>query len=604
MERIQTHLYDSHEDASSRIAGQIAELIRARAAEGRHAVLGLATGDTPIGLYQQLIRMHRQEGLDFSNVITFNLDEYWPIDPKAPQSYHAFMQRKLFDHINIPADQTNVPDGCVPRDDVDDFCRRYEARIQEAGGIGLQILGIGRTGHIGFNEPGSTPDSITHLVRLDRMTRNDAARDFFGEQNVPQYAITMGIGTILAAKEICLLAFGEHKADILAQAVEGEVTAQIAASFLQQHPNAGIHIDRAAARSLTRTRMPWLTGSWEWTEAQTRKAVIWLAQQREKPILELTYEDYADNGLYDLLAEKGNAYNLNLQVFYHLKDTITGWPGGRDGGKRVVVFSPHPDDDVLFMGATLERLCRHGHEVHTVYMTDGVSDVFDHDALRFAEFAHGFNEIFGLAKAQTAQIDRHIEAFLRKKNPGAEDSDEVKSVKSLIRRTEAVAAAGHCGVPEENCHFLDLSFSDGHGSVSQVQCILDDLQPDLLFAAGEHCNPWGSHWLCWRSIQEALQITDRDLPEVWLYRGTWDEWQPHLIDWAVPVCPQEIFHKRQAIFRHQSQLGRMLYPAIHDKREFWQRAEDRIRHTAQVYDKLGLPQYAGIEAFVQWSADQ
>lgn len=613
LERIRTELFASSRAASKAVADRIADLIRSRAAEGRNTVLGLATGHTPIGIYRELIRLHQAGQLDLSGVVTFNLDEYWPMSRQAVQGYWRWMHENFFDHVNIPPENIHIPDGQVPAEQIDDFCVAYERAIADAGGIDLQILGIGRTGHIGFNEPGSPRDSVTRRVALDRVTRLDAASDFFGEEHVPREAITMGIGTIMAARAICLLAFGEHKAPIIRRAVEGDVSAQVSASFLQEHHDATFYVGPAAAADLTRIATPWLVGSCRWDELLTRRAVIWLSLKLGKAVLALTNEDYGENHLQSLLADRGGAYDINLGVFRHLMNTISGWPGGKEPGKRILVFSPHPDDDVISMGATLCRLVRQGHDVHVAYQTSGNIAVFDHAVLRQADFVAGFNAIFGLAAPQTQRIEQHIEQFLRNKQPGAVDSEEVQAVKTLIRKIEAQAAAAFCGVRRENCHFLDMPFYKTgivHKkpiSPEDIDCVLDILaqvRPDIVFAAGDLSDPHGTHRMCFQAVLAALeQYANRigHLPAVWLYRGAWQEWRPHEVDLAVPISPDELYHKRHAIFRHESQKDRAMFPGPYDSREFWQRAEERNRGMAAIYDKLGLPEYHGIEAFVSWS---
>jgi len=611
-ERIPTSVYAESEAASRAVAGEIAALIRRRAEEGRPCVLGLATGHAPINVYRELIRVHREEGLGFAHVVTFNLDEYWPMRPDAPQSYARWMQENLFDFVDIPAESIHVPNGTIPAEQVEDQCRRYEQRIREAGGIDLQLLGIGRTGHIGFNEPGSPRDSRTRLVRLDRVTRLDAAADFFGPENVPESALSMGVETILEARSIRLLAFGEHKAEILRRTVEEPVSPQVAASFLQEHDDAAIYTDTAAAAKLTRIATPWKGQRCGWDERLTRKAVVWLSRKTDKAILSLRAEDYAENDLQPLLTDRGGAYQVNLEVFKRLMNTITGWPAGKTPGRRVLVFSPHPDDDVICMGATLAKLCVQGHEVHCAYQTSGNLAVFDHDVLRFADFVREFNQIFGLAAEQTDRIDEHIEQFLRNKAPGTMDSEEVRAVKTLIRKTEAIAAAGFCGVPRERCHFLDLPFYRtgtvrkhpiGSEDIELVADLLCRVRPELIFAAGDLSDPHGTHRVCLEAILAGLDRCRGELgePQLWLYRGAWQEWEPHEIDMAVPVSPDELYQKRHAIFRHESQKDRAMFPGAHDSREFWQRAEERNRHTAATYDALGLPEYHGIEAFAHFS---
>lgn len=611
VERIPVKVYENDKLASKAVALRIATVIRERASQGRPAVLGLATGHTPVNVYRELIRMHREEGLDFSSVVTFNLDEYWPIEPTALQSYHTWMNENLFKHVNIRPDSINIPSGTVTDKEIRFHCREYEKKIVAAGGIDIQIVGIGRSGHVGFNEPGSGRDSRTRRIHLDRVTRKDAASDFFGEENVPEMAITMGVGTIMEAREICMLAFGEHKAPIIQRAVEGEVSQTVSASFLQQHPNATVFVDQAAAACLTRVATPWLVGPCQWDELLTRHAVIWLAQKLKKPILKLTDEDYAENGLMDLRAH-GGAYNINITVFKHLMDTITGWPVGKKGDKRILVFSPHPDDDVISMGGTLRRLAEQKHEVHVAYMVSGYLSVFDHDVARYADFVREFNQIFNLTPEQSRTIESHIDKFLRHKKPGDIDSLEIQSIKGLIRRAEAIDAATYCEIPEDRLHFLDMPFyntgkvqklSIGEDDIAAVKKVFDLVKPEVIFAAGDMSDPHGTHRLCLEAVLKVFHEYEASCsvkPVLWLYRGAWQEWDPQQIDMAVPFSPDELKNKRYAIFRHQSQKDRAMFPGPYDSREFWQRAEDRNMDSANCYDALGLPEYHAIEAFAKY----
>ncbi|MCD6304621.1 MAG: glucosamine-6-phosphate deaminase, partial [Planctomycetes bacterium] len=518
LEKIRTEVYGVSAEASRAVAEEIASLIRDKAARNETCVLGLATGSTPMSVYAELIRMHQREGLSFANVVTFNLDEYYPIDPAELQSYRRFMRENLFDHVDIDPANVHIPDGTLPVEQVGQFCRDYEQAIADAGGIDLQLLGIGRTGHIGFNEPGSSPDSRTRLIWLDNLTRIDAASDFFGLANVPRRAITMGIGTILEARRIILMAFGERKARIVARAVEGEVLPAVTASFLQRHGDARFVLDVAAAAELTRFKCPWVLGPVSWSDQAIRRAVIWLARRAEKAILKLTDEDYNANHLQSLLAAHGPAYEINLRVFRQLQATITGWPGGkpphakRPGDvdrptdavfpKRVLVFSPHPDDDVISMGGTLIRLVEQGHDVHVAYQTSGSIAVFDDDAIRFADFATEYNRAFGIDEKRTAELERHVEEFLKHKKPGQVDSDDVQRIKALIRQGEARAAGRHCGLTEENIHFLDMPFYAtgrvrkepiGPADVRLVVDLLEKLQPHQVYAAGDLSDPHGTH---------------------------------------------------------------------------------------------------------------
>ncbi len=638
VEKIPVRVFGEAQAASAEVAREIAELIRTRAAVGKKCVLGLPTGSTPVGVYAELVRLHREEGLSFKNVVTFNLDEYFPMPREELQSYWRFMHEHLFDHVDIDPANVHMPDGRIAMEAVPAFCSGYERAIADAGGLDLQLLGIGRTGHIGFNEPGSGRESRTRLITLDKMTRLDAASDFFGEEHVPRRAITMGVGTILAARRVVLLAFGENKAQVIAQAVEGPVSTSVAASFLQEHVDAEIVLDEAAAAELTRFKTPWLVemenSKWKiekgvvWDDFMTRKAVIWLAKKVGKAILKLTDEDYNEHGLQELVAARESAYEVNIDVFRALQETITGWPGGKPASekrpgditrvtdaifpKRVVVFSPHPDDDVISMGGTLIRLVDQGHEVHVGYQTSGNIAVFDADAIRFADFAADYNRLFGIGADEAGRVERHIEEFLRNKKPGQVDSAEVQQIKGLIRRGEARAAGRSCGIPEERLHFLDLPFYEtgrvkkkplGEEDVRIVMQLLERVQPQQIYAAGDLSDPHGTHRVCLAAVVEALRrlkdVAWMKQCEVWLYRGAWQEWEVEKIEMAVPLSPEELRRKRMAVFKHQSQKDRAMFPGV-DEREFWQRAEDRNRATAKVYDQLGLAEYEAVEGFVRW----
>ncbi|MBY0312015.1 MAG: glucosamine-6-phosphate deaminase, partial [Phycisphaerales bacterium] len=638
----------------------IADLIRAKQRAGERAVLGLATGSTPTGVYDELVRMHEHDGLSFKNVVTFNLDEYYPMKPTDFQSYVRFMREHLFDHVDIDQRNINIPDGTTPRDKVQDFCEHYERKIRSLGGVDIQLLGIGRTGHIGFNEPGSGKDSRTRIITLDKVTRMDAASDFFGEWNVPRKAITMGVGTILSARRVVLLAFGEHKAGVIKRSVEGEITQHIAASFLQEHRSAKIVLDAAAAAELTRFKTPWLLGDVRdfglaWDATLTKRAAIWLARELKKPILKLTDEDYNEHGLQDLLSTRGSAYDINIEVFRALQSTITGWPGGKPPAplrgqqntwtptmahaqavqpdsdkpasdrkstasvepfpKRVILFSPHPDDDVISMGGTFIRLCAHGHDVHVAYQTSGNIAVWDETALRHADFVTEFAKSFPHFGEKAAErIEQSVEQFIRRKKAGEIDIPELQTIKTLIRRTEARAGARFSGVTrDDHIHFLDLPFYEtgkvrkkplGEDDIKITCDLLEKVKPHQVYAAGDLSDPHGTHRVCLSAIITAMhRLRDRAWMKqctLWLYRGAWQEWDPHEIEMAVPLSPDEVLRKRFAIFKHESQKDKALFPGPNDQREFWQRAEDRNRNTAKLYDQLGLAEYEAIEGFVRW----
>jgi len=605
-----TLVFPSSQQASRHVALMIESLIRQNNSAGRPTVLGLATGSTPVGLYRELIRRHKETSLDFSRVITFNLDEYFPMAPTDQQSYRRWMQETLFDHINIGSENIHVPDGTIDPGEAGAYCGRYEQMIRRAGGIDLQILGIGRSGHIGFNEPGSTRHSRTRMVTLDPVTRRDAASSFFGEENVPFRALTMGVGTILEARKIAIMAFGEHKSSIVHRAVEGDVTDAIAASFLQNHPDTTFLLDEAAAADLTAVSRPWTLGLVDWTPALIRRAVIWLSLTGHKGLLKLSDDDFREHALYELLREHGPSQQLGRRVFDEMMGTICTQPGGTEP-RTILAFSPHPDDDVISMGGTLIRLVEQKHKVHIAYMTSGNIAVFDHDAWRFTDFVAEFQQLFGIDPDHTAQVKRRVHDYLRSKKPGQRDSEEILKIKALIRQTEARAAAAVCSIPPEQLTFMDLRFYRT-GTIAKAPIHTDDIkdiiallqkvQPAQIYVAGDLADPHGTHRVCadaiFQGVREVWGKGQRF--EVWQYRGAWQEWEPHEIDRAVPVSPEDLERKKLAIFRHQSQKDRAMFPGSIDPREFWQRAEDRNRHTAKVYDDLGLPEFYGLEGFVQW----
>jgi len=624
-EKIDTKIYALAADASRAVAKQLEKIIREKQSENKLCVLGLATGSTPVTVYAELIRMHQSEGLSFRNVVTFNLDEYYPMHPDSIQSYQKFMKEYLFDYIDILPENIHIPDGTIPRENLGSWCQLYEDKIDSCGGIDLQILGIGRTGHIGFNEPGSPINSITRLVTLDHLTRMDAATDFFGEENVPLKAITMGVGTILKAKRIILMAWGEGKASIIQKAVEGPVTDSVPTTYLQQHPMVEVILDDAASAELTRIKTPWLITDCKWDDHLIRKAVIWLCMKVNKPILKLTDRDYNDNRMSDLVTEKGPSNKININVFNYLQHTITGWPGGKPNAddstrperakpypKRVLVFSPHPDDDVISMGGTLARLAEQGHDVHVVYQTSGNIAIFDHDVIRYLQFVKEYKKIFDLEGKDSDEKYQLIKEQIENKKLGQADSDEVLKIKSSIRKGEALSAVRYVSIPEEKVHFLDMPFYNtgkvkknplSEADVMMIVDMITKIKPDQIYAAGDLSDPHGTHRVCMNAIIMALQRLKKETwmndCRVWLYRGAWQEWEIDQVDMAVPLSPEEVMKKRNAIFKHQSQKDRPLFPGI-DTREFWQRAEQRNHSTAVLYDKLGMAEYEAIEVFVSY----
>ncbi|WMJ73671.1 glucosamine-6-phosphate deaminase [Cytophagaceae bacterium ABcell3] len=626
-EKIPVIIHDDAGKASIEIAKEIGRIIKSKQILDQHCVLGLATGSSPKAVYKELVRMHKEEGLSFGNVYSFNLDEYYPMEPDSLQSYVRYMKEHLFDHVDIPKENYFIPDGTIAPEKISSYCQYYENKIKELGGIDLQLLGIGGNGHIGFNESGSLKSSVTRLIALDSSTRAAASEDFNGIQNVPRKAITMGIQTILEAKKIIIMAWGERKSAVVKDAVEGPVTEYVPASFLQTHNEVSFYLDLAASSKLTKVKTPWLVDSCIWDEKLIKKAVTDLAITLKKPVLKLTDKDYNDNGMGELLALHGPAYDINLKVFNQIQHTITGWPGGKPNAddtyrperakpasKRVLIFSPHPDDDIISMGGTFMRLHDQGHEVHVAYQTSGNIAVSDDEALRFADFMSDMNKNFGFGNDEIENIYKQAKNFLKKKKSSEKDSPEVRKIKGLIRKSEAKATCRFVGVPEKNVHFMDLPFYEtgliekkplGEEDIQMTIDKINEIKPHQIYAAGDLADPHGTHKVCLDAIMFALKNIKENKPKwieecwLWLYRGAWQEWDIDQIEMAVPMSPDQLLKKRLGIFKHQSQKDGVVFQGS-DSREFWQRAEERNRGTADLYNKLGLPEYEAIEAFVRF----
>jgi glucosamine-6-phosphate deaminase len=626
-EKIPVKIYPDLHQASIVAAKEIASLIREKQKKKQSCVLGLATGSTPKTVYAALVRMHREEGLSFRNVISFNLDEYYPIDNSALQSYNRFMRTQLFDHVDIKPENIHIPNGEIKKEDIKEYCRQYEKMIDDAGGIDLQLLGIGNNGHIGFNEPGSAIHSRMRLITLDNSTRIANSYEFPNISQVPRLALTMGISSILKAKKILLLAWGSGKAVVIKKAVEEEESEQVPASLLQDHEDVTFIVDQAAASELTRNKSPWLTGDCEWTQMMIKKAVVNMALRLKKPVLSLTNSDYNEYGLSDLLVEKGDAYEINLQVYYMLRDSITGWPAGKPNAvipghpersqpypKRVVIFSPHPDDDIISMGGTFQRLHDQGNEVHVAYQTSGNIAVTDEFVTRFLDFAVGFEEIAGIDTRKSGKILESVRRFIARKRSSQVDSPAIRNIKGLIRRCEAKATCRYVGIPEGNIHFLNLPFYET-GTIEKKPVsekdiritieLLRQLQPQQVYCAGDFADPHGTHLACFNIVVEALKririAGDEWIKDcwLWLYKGAWQEWNIEEIEMAIPMSPDQVLKKRFGIFIHQSQKDMVPFQG-NDSREFWQRAEERNAGTANLYADLGLTHYAAMEAFVRW----
>lgn len=626
-EKIPVKIYPDLKQGSKYVAQQIAALIREKQKKKEKAVLGLATGSTPKTLYAELVRMHQEEKLSFKNVITFNLDEYYPINNNALQSYNRFMRVNLFDHVDINPRNIHIPNGEIRKEVIKAHCAHYEKMIEDAGGIDLQILGIGNNGHIGFNEPGSGIYSKTRLITLDNSTRIANSYEFANISQVPRLAITMGISTILKSKKIILMAWGSSKAAVIKKAVEEDDNEHVPASLLQNHDDVTFVVDETAAAELTRNKSPWLTGDCEWTPKMIKKAVVNMALKLKKPVLSLTNVDYNEYGLSDLLVEKGDAYEINLQVYYMLRDSITGWPAGKPNAqipahpersepypKRVVIFSPHPDDDIISMGGTFQRLHDQGHDVHVAYQTSGNIAVTDEFVTRFLDFAVGFEEIAGIDTKKSGKILEDARRFIARKKSNQIDTPTIRAIKGLIRRCEARATCRYVGIKDGNIHFQNLPFYEtgtiekkpmSEKDVKITVDMLRQIKPHQVFCAGDFADPHGTHIVCFNVVLEALKriktAGDNWINDcwLWLYKGAWQEWNIEEIEMAIPMSPDQVLKKRFGIFIHQSQKDMVPFQGS-DSREFWQRAEERNAATAALYADLGLTHYAAMEAFVRW----
>lgn len=624
-EKIPTDIYESVDEGAHQIATEIAFTIREKQKAGRFCVMALPGGNSPRSVFDELVRMHREEALSFRNVIVFTLYEYYPLAPDAVNSNLKTLQTMFLDLVDINKQNVFSPDGTIPKDTIFEHCRLYEQRIESFGGIDILLLGIGRVGNIGFNEPGSQANSNTRLILLDNTSRNDAAKLFGGTENVPISSITMGISTILAAKKIFLMAWGDDKAQMIKETVEGKVSDTIPASYLQMHNNTRVAIDLSAASNLTRIQRPWLVTSCEWNDKLIRSAIVWLCMLTKKPILKLTNKDYNENGLSELLALFGSAYNVNIKIFNDLQHTITGWPGGKPNAddtyrperakpypKRVIVFSPHPDDDVISMGGTVRRLVEQKHDVHVAYQTSGNIAVGDEEVVRFMHFINGFNQIFDANSDIIDKKYKEIRTFINSKKEGDFDNADMLRLKGLIRRGEARTACTYAGIKSDHVHFLDLPFYEtgkiqkspiSEKDVEIVRALLQEVKPHQIFVAGDLADPHGTHRVCTDAVLAAIDLekSEKWMKEcrIWMYRGAWAEWEIEHIEMAVPISPEELRLKRNTILKHQSQMEGAPFLG-NDERLFWQRSEDRNRGTAALYDSLGLASYEAIEAFVEY----
>ena len=627
-EKVPTDIFPTIEEGAADIANQLEIDIKKREQEGRLFIMGIGSGSSLTPIFEELIKRHKAGKLSFKNVVMFNAYEYFPLNAENVNRSINQLKQRFLNHIDIEEKNIYTLDGTIAQDKVQEHCRAYEQRIKELGGLDVILLGIGRMGNIATNEPGSSLTSASRLILIDETAREEMKMSFGSQETVPPCSITMGISTILAARKIFLTAWGEEKADIIKKTVEGKISETVPASYLQTHNDAHVVIDLSAAAKLTRIQHPWLVASCKWTDKLVRSALVWLCQITGKPILKLTNKDYNENGLSELLALYGSAYNANIKIFNDLQHTITGWPGGKPDAddtyrperakpfpKRVIVFSPHPDDDVISMGGTLRRLVQQGHDVHVAYETSGNIAVGDEEVVRFMHFINGFNQIFGNEQDEVIKSKyKEIKNFLKGKKEGDIDTQDVRTIKGLIRRGEARTACTFNQIPLDHVHFLDLPFYESgkieklpmsEADVNIVRDLITKVKPHQIYVAGDLADPHGTHRKCTDAVLAALDLEKEAKAEwlkdcrVWMYRGAWAEWEIENIEMCVPISPEELRAKRNSILKHQSQMESAPFLG-NDERLFWQRSEDRNRGTAKLYDDLGLACYEAMEAFVEY----
>ena len=627
-EKVPTDIFPTIEEGAIDIANHLEADIKKREQEGRKYVMGVGSGSSLTPIFHELIKRHQAGKLSFKNVVVFNAYEYFPLSEENVNRGINQLKEHFLNHIDIEVENIFTPDGTIAQNDVQEHCRQYEQHIKELGGLDVILLGIGRMGNIATNEPGSSITSASRLILIDETSREEMKMSFGSQESVPPCSITMGVSTILSARKIFLTAWGEEKAEIIKKTVEGKVSDAIPASFLQTHNDAHVVIDLSAAAKLTRIQHPWLVASCKWTDKLVRSALVWLCQITGKPLLKLTNKDYNENGLSELLALYGSAYNANIKIFNDLQHTITGWPGGKPDAddtyrperakpfpKRVIVFSPHPDDDVISMGGTLRRLVQQGHDVHVAYETSGNIAVGDEEVVRFMHFINGFNQLFANEQDEVIKSKyKEIKEFLKNKKEGDIDSQDIRTIKGLIRRGEARTASTFNQIPLDHVHFLDLPFYEsgkieklpmGEADVNIVRELITKVKPHQIYVAGDLADPHGTHRKCTDAVLAAIDLEKEAKAEwlkdcrVWMYRGAWAEWEIENIEMCVPISPEELRAKRNSILKHQSQMESAPFLG-NDERLFWQRSEDRNRGTAKLYDDLGLACYEAMEAFVEY----
>ncbi len=626
LEKVPTTIYESLEEGSFAVAKEIASQIRKKQSAGEKYVLALPGGRSPLNVYKELIRMHKEEQLSFKNVVVFLEYEFYPLSA-SDAGVLGKVKEDFLNHVDICPENIYAPDGMMPKDVIFDFCNQYEEHIQQLGGIDCMLLGIGQYSNIMFNGAGTTPNSRIRLVLLEGASRKEASRRFSSSEAIPSSVITMGVSNMMKAKSVVLLAWGDDKADVIAKTVEERITDNVPSSYLQTHINAKIIVDLSAAYSLTRISHPWLVTSCEWDNKLIRRAIVWLCLKTGKPILKLTNKDYSENGLGELLALFGSAYNVNIKIFNDIQHTITGWPGGKPNAddssrperatpypKKVIVFSPHPDDDVISMGGTLRRLCDQNHDVHVAYETSGNIAVGDEEVIRYCEYLRDVCDKYSPNDTTVKDKAEEIIKYLRyeKVENGEPERKDVLFMKGTIRREEARHGCRYSGVKDDHVHFLDLPFYEtgmvqknplGEVDKDIVKALIQEIKPDQMFVAGDLADPHGTHKVCLDAVLAAIdEVKNEEWMKncrVWMYRGAWAEWEMDHVEMAVPISPEELRHKRNAILKHQSQAESAPFLGD-DERLFWQRAEDRNRATADLYRQLGLASYEAMEAFVQY----
>lgn len=624
-EKLPVAIYEEARKGALEIAKDISKEIQKKDKEDKPFIFGISGGASPVPVYEELVRLHKEEGLSFKNVVVYNTYEFYPV---LDFSYSNLqMLRDVFlDKIDIDPKNINSPDATVEKDLIGEVCEEFERKLEISGGIDYLLLGLGRKGNVGFNMPGSSLHSQTRMVMLDGDSRTDISRNFGSLDKVPVSAITMGLYDMMEAKKITLLAWGEQKAESIRDIVEGAVLDSVPGSVLQTHPEATVYVDIAAASELTRLSKPWLVTNCEWDSKLIRRAIVWLCGVVEKPILKLTNKDYNENGLSELIALYGSAYNVNIKIFNDLQHTITGWPGGKPEAddtnrperatpypKKVIIFSPHPDDDVISMGGTFQRLVNQGHEVHVAYQTSGNIAVGDEEVIRYISVLKSLNTKFDIKSEKLqSKYDDILQFLMHEKTKEDLDTPDILFIKSRIRREEARSADRYVGLSTDNVHFLDLPFYEtgrvkknpiSENDVHIMKDFIETIKPHQIYVAGDLADPHGTHKVCLDAILAAIDILKvedwyKDC-RIWMYRGAWMEWEIDHIEMAVPLSPEELRQKRNAILQHQSQMESAPFLGD-DERLFWQRSEARNRATAEMYWKLGLASYEAIEAFVEY----